>query len=205
MKIGIDLDNTIIRYDGLLHRLALAEGFIQASMPVNKQAIRDHVRSAHGEAAWQGLQLALYGTAIENACLFDGVWDFLLCLRRRGIPFHIVSHKTRFPNSGSQKVDLRLKALEFLDSHGFFRADGLGMPSENVLFCSRRAEKVAAIARLGHTAFIDDLEEVFLEPGFPAGTRKILFSSASSSRAEGVLILPDFTSITRALLGATCD
>ena len=201
MNVGIDLDNTIIRYDGLLRRLALAQGRVPASMPENKQAIRDHVRQRHGETAWRELQARLYGEAVAEAELHDGVWDFLAELRRRGLPFQIVSHKTRRPAAGDQTVDLRQKAMEFLEAKGFFRADGLGMDRRDVHFCDTRADKTAAIARLGHTVFIDDLEEVFLDPGFPPGVLKILFSPAPTTRAADARLLPTFAAIARAVLG----
>jgi hypothetical protein len=44
-----------------------------------------------------------------------------------------------------------------------------------VEFHETRSDKVAAIARRGCRVFVDDLPEVFAEPGFPHATRKILF------------------------------
>jgi len=43
--LGLDFDNTLVRYDTLFHQLALEKGLIKDSLPVDKTAIRDYLRS----------------------------------------------------------------------------------------------------------------------------------------------------------------
>ena len=71
---------------------------------------------------------------------------------------------------------MREAALAWMTRRGFFAEDGFGLKRENVHFANSRFEKVALIAKLECDLFVDDLEEVFIEPGFPVTTRKILFA-----------------------------
>ena len=51
---------------------------------------------------------------------------------------------------------------------------GFAIPKENVFFEATRTEKIARIKALDCTHFIDDLEEIFLDPEFPETTRQFL-------------------------------
>ncbi|TIH17286.1 hypothetical protein D0S45_06400 [Marinifilum sp. JC120] len=196
MLVGIDLDNTIICYDNALHGIALERGLISSDTPKIKRIIRDEVRAEHGEIEWQKLQVAIYGTHMQRAELMDGVWDFLLGLKERGIKFQIVSHKTRYPNYGENKINLRAAAMDFLQQHNFFAESGLGLTEDDVFFLSTRAEKIATIRELNCFLFIDDLKEFFLEPDFPKQTAKILISSELNIDRLDMTILPDFAQIS---------
>lgn len=196
MLVGIDLDNTIIRYDNSLHGIALVRGLISADTPNIKRLIRDEVRSKHSDIEWQKLQIAIYGTHMEQAELMPGVWDFLLGLKKRNIKFQIVSHKTRYPNYGNNKVDLRAPAIEFLRQHNFFSDTGLGLSKTDVFFLPTRTEKISTIRKLDCSLFIDDLKELYLEPEFPPQTTNILFSEERNLNLPDVTVLSDFTTIS---------
>ncbi|ACS78628.1 hypothetical protein [Maridesulfovibrio salexigens] len=196
MLIGIDLDNTIIRYDNSLYGIAVERGFIPKDTPRIKRVIRDKVRSAYGDIEWQKLQIAIYGTHMSRAELMPGVWNFLEGLKEREIKFQIISHKTRYPNYGESKVDLRAAAIEFLRQHNFFSESGLGLTADDVFFLPTRADKIATINRLQCFLFIDDLKELYLEPDFPQQTAKILLSSEQNLDISGVIVLPDFAQIS---------
>ena len=45
MLIGLDFDNTIVSYDALFYKVAIEQKVVPASLPVNKVAVRDHLRS----------------------------------------------------------------------------------------------------------------------------------------------------------------
>ncbi|WP_419781013.1 hypothetical protein [Maridesulfovibrio sp.] len=195
MLVGIDLDNTIICYDRALHGIALERGLISADTPATKQIIRDDVRAKHGEMEWQKLQVAIYGPHIDRAELMAGVWDFLLRLKENGIEFKIVSHKTRYPNYGENKVDLRTAAIKFLEGHNFFNESGVGLTEKDVFFLSTRTDKIRTIRELGCSLFIDDLKELYLDTDFPDKTARILLSTEHDLELPGVTVLPDFTRI----------
>ncbi len=182
--IGIDLDNTIIRYDDLFCALAGERGLIPPGRSVDKNAVRNHVRTLPGgEVAWQRLQAAAYGPMIRGARPMAGVVSFMDTCFRRGAGVHVVSHKTEFARRDETGTNLREAARRWLDDNGFFSR---GLCRENVWFESTRADKARRIKRLGCTHFIDDLVETFLEPGFPAATRKYLLGRGNGKQGTGL-------------------
>lgn len=175
MRIGIDFDNTIAGYDGLFATLAEERGLFEQA-PTGKRDLRDALRQRpEGELTWRRLQAEAYGGRMSEAELQDGVDRFIQICRHLGIGVSIVSHKTRHANFASDGTDLRRAATKWMEEHGFFDAAGLRLSRDDVYFADTRAAKVAKIAELGCQWFIDDLEEVFAEPGFPASARAVLY------------------------------
>ena len=181
MRIGIDFDNTIITYDDVFRATALGRGLIKEDFAGrSKQAIRDHIRLLpDGEIAWQRLQGQVYGKGVAEAAMFAGAGQFLDRCRRQGLPVVIVSHKTEYGHYDPDRVNLRRAALDWMTARGFFRNYGLAV--DDVFFESTRAEKLQRIAALACTHFIDDLEEVLTDPGFPEQVSRILFSNAAGA------------------------
>ncbi|MBI5801762.1 MAG: haloacid dehalogenase-like hydrolase [Verrucomicrobia bacterium] len=195
MVIGVDFDNTIVSYDALFHRIAVERGLIPSSVPVDKTAVRDHLRSLGGEEQWTALQGLVYGPRIREAAAFPGVKEFFAHCRRARLAVHIVSHKTRQPVLGPPH-DLHAAASGWLEQAGFFDAARLGLPRDHVHFGITRQEKIVRIRALGCTTFIDDLEEVFSEPEFPAVVEKILFAPQRQTAAPtGAQVLTSWAQI----------
>ncbi|MAN80238.1 MAG: hypothetical protein CMM77_08930 [Rhodospirillaceae bacterium] len=175
MRIGIDLDNTLACYDAVFAQAAVEAGLIPSAKGHGKQTVRAAVRALKdGETQWMALQGQVYGRLMGAARLIDGADEFLAWCRTTKKQVWIVSHKTRFGHMDPDRVDLRQAARSWLDKNGFFDPDGFAVPEQNVFFESTRQEKVRRIADLGIDLFIDDLWEVFNEPGFPATTRQVL-------------------------------
>ena len=175
--VGIDLDNTIATYDALFHRLAIERGLIDPDVPVGKRHVRDAVRQqGEGDVDWQRLQAIAYGSRMGCAAVADGVAEFMKRCAGHGIPMFVISHRTEYSPMDPDRVPLRDAALDWMRAQGFFGADGLGLREDAVFFGGSRAEKIDYVARAGCTHFIDDLEEVLLEPAFPAGVVKILYA-----------------------------
>ncbi len=174
MIIGIDFDNTIISYDELIHETALERNLINPQTEKIKTTIRNRIRLlVDGEAQWQKVQAICYGEKIQAAKPIKGAHRFLCNCRQHNIPIYIVSHKTRYAVKDTHKMDLREKALLWLDNHGFFLPNC--MTEDHVFFEETRKKKAKRIKVLGCTHFIDDLEEFFYEASFPKETSKILF------------------------------
>ncbi len=173
--IGVDFDNTLICYDELMCRIARGEGMIPDQVEARKTAIRDYLRARPGgERLWQQLQALCYGTEINRASVMPGAIEFFQECRRHGVPAFVVSHKTEKAAGDPDGPNLRTSALNWLEGNGFF-VEETGLSRSKVAFGSTRREKLDLIRSLGCTHFIDDLEETFLEPSFPAGVHKILF------------------------------
>jgi hypothetical protein len=183
--VGIDFDNTLVSYDALIHQIALERGLITAGTDAGKRTVRDRIRLLPGgEVEWQKLQGLIYGPRMAQARLMAGAAEFIRECRARAWPVYIVSHKTEFAAYDDTRTNLRDAALAWMTSQRFFEPDGLGFSRDQVFFEGTRDAKIGRIRALACTHFIDDLEEVFLEPSFPAGVHKFLFSSWSALDAE---------------------
>lgn len=141
---------------------------------------------------------------MAEAALIDGADRFFDACRASETEIVIVSHKTRFANFESDGTDLRRSALVWLRDQGFFDDDGFGLCPDQVFFEETRAAKVARIESLDCAVFIDDLEDVFREPGYPRSTRAILFDpdgAAGDGKGEGLTCCRDWDEIRHAVLG----
>jgi len=199
LRIGTDFDNTLIDYDRVFLGAARERGLVAGDFRGSKREVRDAIRLLpDGELAWQRLQGHVYGAGIGGAVMFDGADLFLRRCRALGLDVFVVSHKTRYGHLDPARVDLREAALGWMEAHGFFDVDGFGLRRENVFFEETRSAKLARIATLDCTHFIDDLEEVFADPEFPAGVRRILF--AAESDGCPALLCRDWRDIAKAVL-----
>jgi hypothetical protein len=170
----VDFDNTIVRYDELFFDVASEMGLVANEVLKSKTAVREHVLTAYSNEEWTLLQSEVYGARLLEAPAHPGVTDFFLQCRARAVPVYIVSHKTQFATGGNA-YDLHRSALGWLEDRGFFAATGVQFDRGRLFFAKTREEKLGRIARLACTHFIDDLPELFAEPAFPVGVRKILF------------------------------
>jgi hypothetical protein len=187
--IGVDFDNTLVSYDALLKRLAVERGWVPPQIKAGKREIRDFLRRLpDGEIRWQKLQAAAYGPRIAEAPLPPGVQSFFELCKLRSAKVYVVSHKTELAGYDETGTNLRAAALDWMASHGLFGPDGPGLTPQAVYFGATRQEKIAHIAALGCTHFIDDLEETFLEEQFPRGVVRILYDpNRSSNQPPGQL------------------
>lgn len=198
---GIDFDNTIVRYDGVFHRVALERGCIPPTVDVSKVAVRDWLRTAGQEAVWTEMQGQVYGSRMRDADAFPGVRDFLAAARDSGVAVSIISHKTRYPFLG-ERHDLHAAARAWIEE---FLRDETGPYVEpgKVYFETTKEGKWARIATSGVTHFIDDLPEILLAGEFPPDVERILFDPDGHHVMAGSALLNvrDWNEIRRRLLG----
>jgi hypothetical protein len=173
MRIGVDFDNTLVCYDGVFHRAALERGLIPSDLPSGKNDVRDYLNASGRGAAFTELQGYVYGARMDLAALYPGVVEFLGAARQGGHALFIISHKTRRPMRG-EPYDLHASARGFLEAQGVVGVGGAVTP-DHVFFEETKEQKVARIAALDLDAFIDDLPEILLMPGFPERTAPLLF------------------------------
>lgn len=205
MRIGIDFDNTLIDYDRVFVAAAQERGLIGPEVAGSKRAVRDAIRLLpDGEVTWQRLQGYVYGAGIGGAVPFDGAAEFLRRCTAQGVAVFIVSHKTRYGHYDPAGIDLREAARQWMTAQGMLGLGILGpeagfIPADHVFFEDDRAHKLARIAALGCTHFIDDLEEVFADPDFPPGIRRILFAATGAACCE--VHCADWQQIATAIFG----
>ena len=208
MNIGIDFDNTIVRYDSCFRDLALSGGFVTAEWNGGgKTDLRDHLRrQPDGEKIWMKLQGLVYGKYMYSAEMMPGVANFLISCNVRGHKIYIVSHKTEYGHFDPEKIHLRKKALKWMEIRRFFDPEYFGLDREDVFFADTREEKVEKIAQLECDWFIDDLSEVFKEKKFPSVTKKILFGKFKGKKlANDISRIDNWSDILNFLLNHTTD
>ncbi len=178
MRIGIDFDNTIVDYSDIFTKQAYRLGWIKANAKKTKQEVHDLIKKLpDGEMKWKKLQGLVYGKFIIDADPFEGVIKFIQRCRSEHVDVFIVSHKTEYVEGLEEKINLREAALKWLRAKGFLDSDKFCLREDRVFFEHPREDKLNRIAELKCTHFIDDLEDVLLEPQFPANVIRILFSN----------------------------
>jgi len=185
MRVGIDLDNTLICYDQAFARVGKEEGLLPASFEGNKVEVKRALLAEQPDGfLWERLQGLVYGRRIDAATMFEGVTGFLEACRAGGNDVMIVSHKTELAHHDPLLTDLRVAALQWMENNRFFDTQGLGLGRHIVHFEGTRDDKVKRIRALGCDVFVDDLAEVLGHAEMPTTCRKILFGSDPQSEFE---------------------
>ena len=157
--LGLDFDNTLVRYDRLFHQLALEKRLIEESIPADKTAIRDYLRNQGQDEQFTRLQGEVYGLRILEAEPAIGMLKALDMLQKRGVQMVLVSHKTRTPYKGPAH-NLHEAAWSWLEKNGFFSKSGLNWKENQIFFEESKSNKINRIKNLNCTHYIDDLEEI---------------------------------------------
>ena len=174
-KVGIDLDNTIVNYD---------ESYIQISKSLklevsspNRETIKDFFQnSSKGDYSWQEFQSILYTSGLEYAQVANGLFEFLNLCNAKKIEIYIISHKTNTTPEKFGGADLRIPAINWLNTH---KITPLKIRPENIFFCETQLAKIETINHLGVDMFIDDLEEVINHTKLNKNVEGILYSRGS--------------------------
>jgi hypothetical protein len=194
MKIGLDLDNTLVNYESSF--IAAAE-FLKLDIPLatrSKTQIREFLRSyANGEFLWQQLQGLAYGRFAPNhAKLFLGVKRFLWRCKQNGHSVTVVSHKTEFGHHDTARVPLRQIASEFLKGQSLLDpGDSL---IQKVIYASTREEKIKIVEREKFDWFVDDLIDIIYAVEGIQGANTILFeptqiANQSVTKSDGSFVV----------------
>lgn len=199
LHIGIDLDNTIVRYDRLFHALALANGWIDERVLPSKRAVREAVRARpDGDIWWTRLQGVVYGQHMADAEPAPGLDAFLRAAHHARVPVSIVSHKARFPAQGP-RIDLHAAAHAWLQQHLLAHADDFGIHARDIHFEPTQALKAERVIALGCTHWIDDLPEFLALPALQGPLVRMLYAPEPPPiTPEGVLVYASWDAILRA-------
>ncbi|QNJ27831.1 hypothetical protein [Synechococcus sp. A15-24] len=187
--IGLDFDNTLVRYDKLFHQLAVEKGLITQSMKCCKTTIRDYLRSQEKDYEFTILQAEVYGNKIRDAEPSKDMIDALIHLKKDSRKLVIISHKTEYPYKGP-RLNLRTSAMKWLEKNRFFDKDGIGMSIKDVYFEDTKEKKAARIHNLGCNYYIDDLVEILTM--INKDVKKILYEpkeESGLSRFDDIMIM----------------
>jgi thiamine kinase-like enzyme len=163
VRIGIDLDNTIIFYENVFREIAKASGLVPEDWKGGKEQLREAIRNKpNGEHLWQQLQGRVYSEGIQNAEAFPGVLRFLWRAKHKGHQLFIFSHKTESPHHDS-KINLRDPAIKWLEQQNLYSRVSSSL-LDNVYFSSTQKGKIEKINELRPDIIIDDLIEIVEHP-----------------------------------------
>ena len=157
MIFGFDFDNTLINYDKIFYTYAIKKHLIEKKDKKDKISIKKKLFKKNKNSEWTRLQSEVYGHGIHKARPNKELILILKFLKKRGIKFYIVSHKTKFPYYGA-KVNLHKISKVWLDNYIFNKKNKLG--NYRCYFEPTIRKKIKRIKQLKITHFIDDLKEI---------------------------------------------
>jgi hypothetical protein len=195
IRIGLDLDNTIIDYRRAFESYLQKNYFYKPEGDVTKEVAKRFLQAKGGDVLWQKCQFEIYSFRFQGARLAPGLLDFIR--QARGFAdLYIVSHKSNYAAYDSEKKhNLREAAHEWLLEKGVISLDNI--PAENMYFAESIDQKISYIKQLGLTHFVDDLDEILKHSRFPGSTQGFLFSTVASSKRNRV---ENFYMLSRLLL-----
>ncbi|EKD71335.1 MAG: hypothetical protein ACD_46C00210G0004 [uncultured bacterium] len=176
MKLGIDLDHTIINYNHAFLNTAKTLCLVPDTFDGNKNFLKRYILTQHGEKDWMRLQGHVYGKRIHEAQPMPYVIEFLQRCNQLSIPFVIISHKTQFGHFDEEKTDLRQSARDWLAKQHFFDEHIIRSPKHQLFFATTREEKLRMITKQSCTLFIDDLLDLLLDPKFPNNVKRVWYA-----------------------------
>ena len=201
MKIGVDLDNTILDYHGPIVESARHFHGIDLGQLQSRNVMKQTIQRNLGDAAWTRLQGSVYGEFSRFAKLYCGADLFLKRVRTEGHEVSIISHKTKVPISGPAR-DLRFAALENLSRLGLGYFEPEPSPRATVLFCETKAEKIRLIVESLVDVFIDDLFDVLVL--LPEGIRRLhIFCDGTHEEVSSIECFADWAQVDSSIGGAT--
>jgi hypothetical protein len=174
IKLGIDLDNTIICYDNLIHNLAKKK-FPKIKLKKNirsKKIIKNKIIKFYNNNQWTKLQGIIYGEKILDAKLFNNFKEGIKKLKDE-FEIFIISHKTNKAAIGKD-INLRNAAKKFLKQNDISFCKNELVNRNKILFASTQKEKIKLIKNKKIDIFIDDLDIIL--QSLPNQIKKIHFS-----------------------------
>ena len=169
MRIGLDLDNTIVCYDRLFYEVARERRLVPESISPSKIAVRQHIRQHGDERDWTRLQGVVYGTEMHRAPPYPGFGAFVEQAVQAGHVLSVVSHRTRTPYLGPD-CDLHAAAGRWLSKNAAL------ISSDSIYFESTREAKLERVAAERCEVFVDDLPELLVDERFPDDADGVWFN-----------------------------
>lgn len=188
-SFGFDLDNTLIDYSGAVEEYCRIKTLIPCT---NIGMLREQLgKNSSSDHDWQLAQGWLYTEGLRFAQPGLGSIDLCKYLIQEGYQLFIVSHKTSHTPDFCGNTPLHDLANNWIKKSSianYFKE------TEQIYYEPTRELKVKRIRELALNYFVDDLEEVFNESGFPINTKSFLIYK-SSSRNSKIKCVSDFSDL----------
>lgn len=174
-RFGFDLDNTLIDYSNPVEEYCNANRLEECKTIDELRAL---LRGSDTSGRlWQEAQGWLYTDGLNFAHPGFGAVGLCEYLKINEFELQIVSHKTSHTPDFCGGKPLREVASKWI-------ADGelsAYFPDNKMIhYESSRMLKISRIQALDLNYFVDDLKEVFLEPGYPKEVKSFLLQEAGS-------------------------
>lgn len=166
IKIGIDLDNTIIDYQNSFKKY-LRERKIYLKT-INKNKIKQLCNNNPKIKSWTEVQEEIYGKYISSAKPFKYFKKFEKFALNNKIKLYIVSHKTKH-SQFSKKYNLHDCSNKWLKKN-------ISKDKYKIFYVDSIIKKIKKIQKIKPNYFIDDLIKIFECRQFPKKVKKIYFS-----------------------------
>jgi hypothetical protein len=175
IKIGIDLDNTIISYNNIINLLAKKKYKLNKEKN-NKVLIKKEIIKKYGEVEWTKFQSLLYGENLKFAEVFYNFKKNISKIKN-DYEIYIISHKTKYPYIG-KKINLIYESKKFIKINKISYCKNEIIKKENIYFENTIENKIKRIKKLKINYFIDDLEGILNK--LPNNINKIIFNNTSN-------------------------
>jgi len=158
MKIGLDLDNTIVDCD--LVFCSVANKILGKNLEFkDRVALRSYIRKNHTDNHWTKIQSEVYGPSYKLCPPHsESIFYIKLMIDLVGNDnLYIVSHKTQFDQYGN-KYNLRESADKWI--HNNLYLNGVNFNRKNIIYAESIDEKIDTIVNIKCDFFLDDLPEI---------------------------------------------
>ena len=168
IKIGVDLDNTIIDYKSAFIKI---NNQLKLNIPlgkINKDKIKKKIIRKFSIQYWTYIQEEIYGKMIHKIKPNCDLKNFILYFKNTKYNLTILSHKTKI-STFSKKYFLRKEALKWIKKK---------IPYYNfeVRFFETIQEKINFINNKDFSYHIDDLDKIFDHKNFDNKCKRIYFN-----------------------------
>ena len=150
IRVGFDLDNTIIDYTDSIRIMSER---LFGNIMESKEEVKEYL---FFDELWQNFQGILYTTGLDNAKIMEGFSELFNWLRENEHKIYIISHKTEHPHNNTN-LNLRNLALNWLHENGIISRN---FSKSNVFFYENQNDKIIGINNLGLDYYFDDLDEI---------------------------------------------
>jgi hypothetical protein len=187
LRIGFDLDNTIVDYtesSKLYAQLNSIHGVSDTS------ELRNFFLSHNDFSGWTRAQSWLYFDGLEYAQLSDGIIETIEKLRNLGSFVAIVSHKTERTPDDFGSFPIRQQMQDWLTC--------TVLPTivdDNIFYSESLEDKITLIEKMSFDYFVDDLVKVLKHPRFPLKTKPILYSTQSKKSTETIRVIHNIVDV----------
>ena len=174
MKIGIDLDNTIIDYsESFIEGVRYLKFKLPKSIETKEEIKRFLIKK--NRSHWHQLQGIVYSKfLLSHGKLYPGVKSFLLRCKAKGHKVIVISHKSKKAHHQSSDINLRKIAEKWLILKKIFNTNESLI--QKLIFNENFKGKISEINKNKPDIFIDDLRKVISSPNLDKKIIKIHFS-----------------------------